>query len=341
MANYTYTVGISTDKFGQASVSRSFSHTEPITLSANDTITVNIGSSGDGWSFSLGEGAFAFSGTTTGMTTNGDPYVLTYQNVYGTSGNNANLGIGAIRTSPFAIASGGALAVFKSTSDSSPTVSRKSVSTSNTSTATETSFTVTGLGSGKKCGFATTTFSNNSAGAQVKKGSGGTYATSVLDFSNGDTVFIKANSPDTKGVSSVAQFYSFDARGSLTRDQSFELDVTVNEDTDSVYGMEFFDSSGDLLLSVNDRSSRFVTKGSYTETIAANSQSTKTISLSGMDTSDKWIINAHVDLASVNTTKFISVRSIVQETNQFKITTYNGDSSSRSITTEYYVLITG
>ena len=60
-----------------------------------------------------------------------------------------------------------------------------------------------------------------------------------------------------------------------------------------------------------------------------------------MDTSDKWIINAHVDLASVNTTKFISVRSIVQETNQFKITTYNGDSSSRSVTTEYYVLITG
>jgi len=337
MANYTYTIGVSTDKFGLAQIGRSFSHTEPVTLSANDTITINFGSGTSGYTFFISP-SLAFSGTTTGMSDSGDPYTLTYQGVYGTNGNNATLFISGTNGTSFP---SGTAAIFKSNIDSSPSVSRQSVTTSSTSTAAETSFTVSGLATGKKCGFATTTFSNNSTSSQVKKGSGGTYATSVSDFSNGDTVFVKATSPDTKGVSSVAQFYSFDARGALVTDQVFELDVTVNEDTDSSYGMEFFDSSGDLLLSINDRSSRFVTKGSYTETIAANSVSTKTISLSGMDTSDKWIINAHVDLASISTTQFISIRSIVQETNQFKITTYNGDSSSRSITTEYYVLITG
>ena len=346
MANYNYTIGISVDKFGQASVGRSFSHTEPITLSTNDTITITFGSSTEAqsgtseWVFSVSSGGDSFSGTKTGMSASNDPYVLTYTGDFGTSGNNASITLSATRSSPFGTG-GGTLAIWRNTGDSTPTIGRQSVSTSSTSTATETTYTVTGLGSGKKCGFAATSYSNYGNNARVKKGSGGTYAQTATDFSNNDVLYMIANSPDTKGVTSVSQFYSFDGRGSSTPDQTFELDVTVNEDTDSVYGMEFFDSSGDLLLSVNDRSSRFVTKGSYTETIAANSQSTKTISLSGMDTSDKWIINAHVDLASVNTTKFISVRSIVQETNQFKITTYNGDSSSRSVTTEYYVLITG
>lgn len=344
MANYNYTIGVTVDKFGQASVGRSFTHTEPITLSENDTITITLGSSfndGTGWTVSINNG-FAFSGTKTGMTYSGSPYVLTYEGEYGTAGNNANLTATASRSSPFASGSG-TVAIFRSTVDSSPTIGRQSVSTSNTSTATEATYTVTGLATGAKCGFAATTYSNNSAGnnARVKKGSGGTYAQTADNFSNGDVLYMISNSADTKGVTAVSQFYSFDARGSSTSDQTFELDVFVNEDTDAVYGIEFFDSSGDSILSINDRSARFVTKGSYTETIASNSESTKTISFTGMDTTDKWLINAHVDLAGISTTKFISVRSIVQETGQFKITTYNGDSVSRSITTEYYVLITG
>ena len=344
MANYNYTLGISVNKFGVASVGRSFTHTEPITLSENDTVTITLGSSfndGTGWTVSL-DGALAFSGTKTGMTYSGSPYTLTYEGEYGTGGNNVSITATATRLSPFASGSGTAF-IFRSTVDSTPTIGRQSVSTSNTSTATEATYTVTGLATGAKCGFAATTYSNNSAGnnARVKKGSGGTYARTADDFSNGDVLYMISNSADTKGVTAVSQFYSFAGGGPDSPDQTFELDVFVNEDTDAVYGMEFFDSSGDSVLSINDRSARFVTKGSYTETIASNSESTKTVAFTGMDTSDKWMINAHVDLSAISTTQYISVRSIVQEANQFKITTYNGDSVSRSITTEYYVLITG
>jgi len=211
MANYNYTIGITVDKFGQASVGRSFTHSEPITLSANDTITVTFGSSTEAsgsateWVFSVSSGGEAFSGTKTGMSASNDPYVLTYTGDLGTSGNNASLILSAVRSSPFGTGSG-TLAIWRNTGDSTPIIGRQSVTTSSTSTATETTYTVTGLGSGKKCGFAATSYSNNGNNARVKKGSGGTYAQTATDFSNNDILYMIANSADTEGVTAVSQF---------------------------------------------------------------------------------------------------------------------------------------
>lgn len=334
MANYTYTYTKSSDKFGQVTIGRTFTHTEPVSLSANDTLTINFGV---GFSSSDSVGmvppiAGEFTGTLSGMNTSGDPYTLTYVGEYGTSGNQATMTMSSIN--PFFSATA---VIYKNNADSSPTVSDLEKSTDSTSTNTEKSFTVTGLATGKKCGF-----SGVNTYTQVKRNSGGTYAQAVTGFENNDTVFVRASSPDTKGVTRVYGYYSFDGRGSSTRDQEFEYEIEVNEDAENTYGMEFFDSSGDSILSINDRSSRFVSKGSYTvSNQASNSTHTKTISLTGMDTTDKWVVSAHIDLEAVTTTQYISVKSITQGSDQITIETVNATNSAQTYDVEYYVLITG
>lgn len=332
MANYTYTYTKSSNKFGQVIIGRSFTHTEPVSLSANDTITINFGS---GFSSSdsvamVPNISGEFTGTLSGMNTTGDPYTLTYVGDYGTSGNEAVLTMSSIN--PFFSAPA---VRYKNNADSSPTVSDIEASTNSTSTSVDKSFTVTGLATGKKCGFYAL------GNGRIKRNSG-SFAQSVVGFENNDTVTVRQTSPDTKGVTRVYTFYSFDGRGSSVRDQEGEYEITVNADTDNIYGMEFFDSAGDSILSINDRSSRFVSKGSYTVTNqASNSTHTKTISLTGMDTTDKWIISAHIDLEAVTTTQYIAVQSITQGTDEITIVTSNATNSAQTYDVEYYVLITG
>jgi hypothetical protein len=263
---------------------------------------------------------------------------------------------GASRSSFFSMGSFVALgegygsAPYKNTvANTLPDTSNRSVSINSQSAYATGSFTVSGLTAGIYAGFSSNIVSG-SADLIVqwsRSASFSSYTTSLEGLQNGDTVYYRALSPPYDNVTQTYRAFAFDSFGrnianANEANSDFDIDVIVNPSNSAVYGMEFFDSSGSSILSVNDRSNRFAVKGSYTVTsLGAGSSDNTTINLTGMDTSDNWVINARVDLAGQTAAEYIGVNSISQSSGRFTVTTFNSDSVARTFDVDYLAILTG
>lgn len=170
---------------------------------------------------------------------------------------------------------------WKSTLDSisaTPTLSTTSVSPGSYAS---TSFTVSGLSTG-----ATTRI--GASGAEVRIGTG-TWTTGYVLASNGNSVGIRAQTPNFYDGSSVHYVQGLNAAGS---GWSQYWEATTTASPTAPYGIEVYNSNGNMTLSVNSRSARYVNSGVFTKTAIAYGGGTasETINITGMSDTDDWVI---------------------------------------------------
>ncbi len=233
---------------------------------------------------------------------------------------------------------------FKITGDGKPTApSDRTTSTSAVNTYYTTSFTVAGCATGRKAFYFAT------GGAEIKVNSG-FYANRSLRngihsgvlAGNGDTVTVRAKSPSALDFKKLVQIYGMQGDGQYTMTK-WTLGPTTNPD--ATYGAEFFNSSGNKLLSINDRSARFVASGTMSfSNHADETEKTVSQSITGLVDSDVWQVFAYITPgqgggAGSNTI----LRDVSKGSGSFSVTTYFSSyvDDTKSYTVSYVVVKQG
>ena len=96
------------------------------------------------------------------------------------------------------------------------------------------------------------------------------------------------------------------------------------------YGAEIFDSSGTKVLSITDRTSRFVADGTFTITTG---NSSKTVSITGMTNTDKF----QVFVAPTNHQQFVTT---TKGTDQFTTSLPVGFTAASNLNFTFMVIAT-
>lgn len=333
MAIYTYNVAINSGKFGD-SVGLGFSHSEPISLATNDIIRFTTSQTTHEFLPIFPGGGFTLTSGTLNSNSycdnSGDPYDYRYDGEIGSSNVTVNGSVTAKQDNTFIFASG-ATFQYRNSSDSTPSTGDQILTDQTASTTVTKTFTVAGLASGKKCTYRIT--SGFDTGNTAIRKSGGTYASSTVAVANGDTVQIRTTSLDVPGLTKVVPIEGVDLTGTNVR--SFEFKVTTSEDTDSAYGVETFNSSGVKTLSLTSRTSRWVTSGTASASVAANSTGTINVSVSGLQNTDIWRV-----LATPKNYMTI-VSDITKSSGQFTLKVKNSFSTTQTLQVDYIVVLTG
>lgn len=334
MAIYTYNVAINSGKFGD-SVGLGFSHSEPISLASGDIIRFTTSQTTHeflpifpGGGFSLTSGTLNSNGYCDNA---GDPYDYTYGGDIGSSNVTVSGTVTAKQDGTFIFASS-ATFQYRNSGDSTPSTGDQSL-TNQTAGATVTkSFTVAGLGTGKKCVYRIT--SGFDSGNTAIRKSGGTYASSTVPVANGESVQIRTTAIDVPELTKVVPIESIDLTGTSVND--FSLKVTTAADTDSAYGIEVFNSSGNKTLSMTSRTSRWVTSGTVTASSVAGGATTNVaVSVSGMTDSDTWTVFC------VSNNIFTGVQDITKSSGQFTVKLKNNYTTALDLSADYIVVKTG
>jgi len=231
---------------------------------------------------------------------------------------------------------------FRINGDGLPTAaSDRTTSTTATDTYYYTTFTVAGLTSGRKA------FYFAAGGADLKVGSGA-YTTNVYNnrhlgvlAGNGETITVRAKSPAALDFKKLVQIYGMqgDGQHSITK---WTIGPTSN--TDASYGAEFFNASGNKLLSINDRSARFVSSGNITFTgHVDNTTKSVTQTISGMTTGDDWQVFVYVKPGQGSNAIGVVIRDTTKNSGSFTATTFcnNFDNTNQTYELSYVVLKQG
>lgn len=256
----------------------------------------------------------------------GNTYTATVQDI--TTGNNT------VEATFTAFLGAHARMPFKISGDGLPTApADRTTATSALDTYYYTSFTVSGLSSGKKA------FYFAMGGAEVKVGSGA-YAGSAFNgehlgvqAANGDTVTVRAKSPAALDFKKLVQIYGMQGDGQYTMTR-WTLGPTSN--TDSTHGMSFFNSSGNKLLNINDRSARFVTSGNLAFSGHTDgTEKTVTQNITGMTNSDIWSVFVYLKPGQGGEANGVALREVTKSSGSFSVKTFQDNFNAANNT--YYM----
>ena len=192
-------------------------------------------------------------------------------------------------------------------------------------------FTVSGLATGKKACF----FLAGRGSPQIKVGSGSFQDRVVAG--NNDTITCQANSAENFDLANVYTIVGVNAAGAHTASTWRIAAPTVGN---NVYGMEFYNSSGTKLLSVNDRAGRFVEQDTVEFASHASSTSkTINVTFAAVEDSDEWRISAWIAPNQVAGGAMVS--SVTKKDGSFDITTYNYSDSAATYDVTYQIFYSG
>jgi len=223
---------------------------------------------------------------------------------------------------------------FKMSGDGLPTApADRTTATSALDTYYYTSFTVSGLASGKKA------FYFAMGGAEVKVGSG-VYSGRAFNgehlgvqAANGNTVTVRAKSPAALDFKKLVQIYGMQGDGQYTMTR-WTLGPTSN--TDATYGAAFFNSSGNKLLNINDRSARFVASGNLAFSGHVDGQEkTVTQSITGMTNSDIWSVFVYLKPGQGGEANGVVLREVTKSSGSFSVKTFQDNFTAANNT--YYM----
>lgn len=222
--------------------------------------------------------------------------------------------------------------LFKITGDGTPNAfsdTTTSVAAANTD-YTQT-FTVSGLATGKKAVF----YVRGGPPTSIKVGSG-SFVDAVV-AGNNEVLTIKGRSSANYDLGKRFAIVGMNADGAYVESTWIIEAPTLDDD---VYGIEFFNSSGTKLLSVNDRAGRFVAQNTVTFTNHANSTSkTETVTFANVTNDDEWRISAWID--PDQTVGGAVVNDITKNNGSFDITTYNYSGSTVTYDVTYQIFYAG
>lgn len=225
--------------------------------------------------------------------------------------------------------------LFKITGDGTPNAfSDTETSVTAADTFYTQNFTVGGLGTGKEAVFFV---KGGGVGGGTIKLSGDTDFVDRVTAGNGDTITVRGKSSASFDLARRFVIIGMNANGSHVESNWRIAAPTVG---DATYGMEFFNSSGTKLLSINDRAARFVKQATVEFTSHASS-TTKTVNvpLAAVEDSDEWKINAWV--TADQTIGGVAVNSIVRKDGSFDISAYNYSGATVTYDVTYQVLYSG
>jgi hypothetical protein len=223
---------------------------------------------------------------------------------------------------------------FKMSGDGLPTApADRTTATSALDTYYYTSFTVSGLASGKKA------FYFAMGGAEVKVGSGAYSGRAFngdhlgVKAANGDTVTVRAKSPAALDFKKLVQIYGMQGDGQYTMTR-WTLGPTTN--ADATYGMAFFNSSGNKLLNINDRSARFVASGNLAFSGHVDGQEkTVTQNITGMTNSDIWSVFVYLKPGQGGEANGVVLREVTKSSGSFSVKTFQDNFTAANNT--YYM----
>ena len=231
---------------------------------------------------------------------------------------------------------------FKISGDGLPTApADRTTASSALDTYYYTSFTVSGLASGKKA------FYFAMGGAEVKVGSGSYSGRAFngehlgVQAANGDTVTVRAKSPAALDFKKLVQIYGLQGDGQYTMTK-WTIGPTSN--TDATYGMAFFNSSGNKLLNINDRSARFVDSGNlHFQNHADSTEKTVTQNITGMTNSDIWSVFVYTKPGQGGEADGVVLREVTKSSGSFSVKTFINTftSSNHSYYMSYVVVKQG
>jgi hypothetical protein len=223
---------------------------------------------------------------------------------------------------------------FKISGDGLPTApADRTTATSALDTYYYTSFTVSGLATGTKA------FYFAMGGAEVKVGSGA-YSGRAFNgehlgvlAANGDTVTVRAKSPAALDFKKLVQIYGMQGDGQYTMTR-WTLGPTSN--TDATYGMAFFNSSGNKLLNINDRSARFVASGNLAFTGHVDgSEKIVVQNITGMTNSDIWSVFVYLKPGQGGEANGVVLREVTKASGSFSVKTFQNNYTQANNT--YYM----
>ena len=231
---------------------------------------------------------------------------------------------------------------FRINGDSLPTApADRTTSTNALDTYFYTTFTVSGLTSGRKA------FYFAAGGADVKVGSGA-YSGNVFTnrhlgvlAGNGETITVRAKSPAALDFKKLVKIYGMQGDGQHT---ITKWTVGPTSNTDETYGAEFFNASGNKLLSVNDRSARFVTSGNMQFSgHVDNTEKTVSQSVSGMTTGIEWQVFAFIKPGQGTAASSVIIRDVNKASGSFSVKTFcnNSDNTAQTYDISYVVVKQG
>lgn len=328
----------------QASTSNAPTDSSPLTISGGDTLSLKIVSNNNTSvqvrplildtnerQSSMGRPQFfQFFDPDTSWGINllqpGNTYTATVQPI--TTGNNT------VEATFTAFLGSHARMPFKISGDGLPTgPADRTTATSALDTYYYTSFTVSGLASGKKA------FYFAMGGAEVKVGSGAYSGRAFngehlgVQAANGDTVTVRAKSPAALDFKKLVQIYGMQGDGQYTMTK-WTLGPTLN--TDATYGMAFFNSSGNKLLNINDRSARFVTSGNMAFSgHSDNTEKTVTQNVTGMTNSDIWSVFVYLKPGQGGEANGVVLREVTKSSGSFSVKTFQDNFNAANNT--YYM----
>lgn len=211
------------------------------------------------------------------------------------------------------------------------------------STARDTYYTMTqtvgGLSAGAKALFSIRGAQVFSDEAQVKVGSGD-YRRSVL-AGNGDVLTFRAKSSPSLNFGRLYYIIGMQGDGQAVVSEWTLAAPTL---TDATYGMEFYKSNGDTLLSINDQAARFVTSGQISVTNHGDAEYvTSTVSVTGMTNDSRWRLMVYFTDDQGTDIQGVQITSVQRAAGSFSVTTYSDNSSNadKSYTVEYVVVYSG
>lgn len=316
----TYYINIAQRGTAQTPTGLSSSSVWPV--STGDTIVLYITGADVIYSAVYWRGWTLTSGTLVNgaMTATNNPYTFTFNTGLGTNSSTATNELLALGAS--------ALIYWSSSLDSISVTPSISSSTLGQPGATVTdSFTVSGLSTGAK------TLITMPRG-EIKINSGSWVPVSAL-AGNGDTVNIRGTAPPFYDGSRI---YVLTGENAARNGWEILWEAKTVTNPSAAYGIEVFNSAGNLLLSINSRAARYVNSGSYTVTgLGPNGgTNTTTVTITGMANTDDWVVLA------THTQNMLVTLEITKKTGEFDVTLVNTNSSTTvDVTVVWEVLLTG
>ena len=163
------------------------------------------------------------------------------------------------------------------------------------------------------------------------------YITRIPRVKNGDTLVIRATSPQVYDIEKALRIEAVDGANIIRSESYFFLSSTPPDDIP--FGMEVFDNLGSTTLSINSRSTRWVAQGDWQPVLAGANGSTDsiTVPIDGIENVEEWVVQTIIEAS------FITISYEKDFGTLTLIATNNSGTaiSSGDVTVSYLVGITG
>ena len=194
--------------------------------------------------------------------------------------------------------------------------------------------TVAGLASGKEALFF---IRGGSEGEAVIKVGSGSYSDFVL-ASNGDTLTLKAKSSSSHNFGRWYKLVAMQGDGAVN-----ETIWTVEDPVKATgaYGMEFYNAANKRLLSIDDKSARFVNAGAITfSSHTAGQEKTESQTIANLTDVPAWRIMTYLTPGQDDDVLGVQIRGVTKSNGSFDVKTFssNSDNLSKTYTVSYIVL---